>query len=158
MRCCVCLFIAIACLAVRGDDGVGNVQVPVPASRPAATQPAGSGTQAAHVIYVFSPTCAKCKEASATVDAAERRFGPRVRVERLNFQDAGTLERVLELESRYRAEAAPPPRVFAGASCLTGVEQIAAGLDAAIERQLARATSQPHRDAGTSAPDERISP
>ncbi|MDD4890860.1 MAG: hypothetical protein PHU85_13145 [Phycisphaerae bacterium] len=106
------------------------------------------------VIYVFSPTCEKCKEASKSVQAAAARFEGRIRVVRLNVRDPEAIERVLTLEERYKAQASPPPRIFVGTTCLTGLDAIAKELDAAIERELKpKAASQPQ-----SQPEPRASP
>ena len=98
------------------------------------------------VHYVFSPTCAKCREASKVVDGVAARFGPQIRIHRLNVQDPDALDRVMELEDRYHVAAAAPPRIFVGSRCLTGLEQISAQLDTAVAAEIklnCPAASQP---------------
>ena len=130
-------------------------------AQPAAT---GSPTTAPaakplDVVYVFSPTCLNCKEASKFVEAAVRRYGQRIRVQRLNIQEPDALDRVLALEERYKAAAAAPPRVFIGSRYLTGLDAISEQLDTAIGQELkALATSQPDGRPGTSTrPDSGAS-
>ena len=51
------------------------------------------------VIYVFSPTCLKCRDASKLVEAAVRRYGQKIRLLRMDIQDPDALER-METASR----------------------------------------------------------
>lgn len=104
-------------------------------------------TQPVDLAYVMSPTCLKCKETTPVVHAAAERHKGRIRLRMLNVQDGDDLETVLELEERHKAPAAPPPRVFVGRRCLTGVEEITGQLDAAIAESLAPA-SQPDSQPG----------
>ncbi len=136
---------------VIGSDAVAPALPCCPPTTAPAVEPL-------EMVYVFSPTCLKCAEASKLVDAAASRYAGRVQVQRLNIQGADALEQVMALEERHKVKAAPPPRIFVGSSCLTGLDEISQRLDATITRELGPpATSQP--EAGpTTQSDSGMSP
>lgn len=112
-------------------------------SEPSQSPTTAPAAKPLEMVYVFSPTCLKCKEASKLIDAAVVRYGVQIHVQRLNVQDPNDLERVMAQEERCHAPAAAPPRVFIGSRYLTGLEAITAHLDATIVQELkALATPQ----------------
>ncbi|MCG3177974.1 MAG: hypothetical protein BIFFINMI_00297 [Phycisphaerae bacterium] len=133
---------------VRAEAGACCPASPEPTTQPAATtqpattQPDPATTQPTdplEVIYFFSPTCLKCKEASKTVETVAGRFGDRIRVKHLNVEDVEALEAVMLLEEKHKVKSAAPPRIFVGETCLTGLDAIAKELEATVERELKRA-------------------
>ena len=129
-------------------------------SRTATSAPADPArAQPLRVVYFYSPTCEKCREAAKVVDAAERRYARRIRVERMNVQDRKVFERMLEMEDQYGSNEPAPPKVFVGSQYLAGVKAISERLDKVIAQELTRqgaaAASQP---ASRPAPTSRPSP
>ena len=133
----------------------------IPTSRAAGqptTRPSDSPPGKPLAVYFFySPTCPKCAEATKTVNAVERQYGPKIRIERMNVLDRKSFELLLDMEDKYSSNEGAPPKVFVGKQYLAGLDAISKRLSAVVAEELARqdaaATSQPTTaPAATTAP------
>lgn len=89
------------------------------------------------VVYFYQPACTKCREAEAGVVEAERQWGDRIGVERMNIQEAAALVAWREYRQHYQVNLSAPPAAFVGGQVLSTPKQIVQGLGAAISEELA---------------------
>jgi thiol-disulfide isomerase/thioredoxin len=153
---------ALACLVLAAvATGIAETPATAPAAAGWATStsaPAPSAPgQPLRVVFFFSATCPKCKEAGKVVDAVEKHYGDKIHVERMDVSERKTMELMLEMEDQYGSTETAPPKVFSGKQYLAGVENISARLDKMIAEELARretaSASQPSSaPASTSRP------
>jgi hypothetical protein len=104
------------------------------------------------VEYFYSPTCLQCRRASPALEAAQTRFGQRVRVVRHDITQLNDLEQMLALEAKCGVEAGVPPQVFIAGHCLRGADDILARLETVIQQELDRKAAPASAPATTSAP------
>jgi thiol-disulfide isomerase/thioredoxin len=152
------VYFALACLVL------GVVATGIAGPTTTASAPSGPVRgQPLRVVYFFSATCLKCREAAKVVDAVEKHYGDRIRVERMDVHDGKTMELMLTMEDEYGSNETAPPKVFSGKQYLAGVEAISQRLDKMIAQELARQealpTSQPTSEpASASRPSPTTAP
>lgn len=97
------------------------------------------------MVYFYSPTCLKCKEAVKAVDAAEEEFGQRIRIERMDISKQESMAMMSAMEDQCNSTEKDPPKIFVGKQYLAGVESIKKRLATVMEEELARGatTTQP---------------
>ena len=131
------LLLALMTAAVPACSSLLADEVP-PASQPA------SSPSALKVEYVYSPTCVKCREARNTVDAVEKKYGDRIQVLRHNVLEEEGFTAAEACEKRLGLDKPTvPPTVFVGRRFLTGLDDIAQHLDAAVAEELALGQAPP---------------
>lgn len=125
----------------------GALAAPVFAAAPASGEGLSDAGGALVVTYFYSPACIHCQRASKAIDAAQAKFGQRIRVERHNVSELEGLERMLQYEAKYGIEGSVPPQVFVAAERLDGADAIIARLETVIRQELDRSLPGPSEEA-----------
>ena len=153
------LALGLGCVLAVAEAAEPATAATAPATRPAtrpSTAPNPSPASAPAVVpvemvYFYSPTCLKCREAKPVILAGAERFARSVRLVQWNVNTPEGLEQRLAYEEKYAAEG-PPPKVFIDGRPLLGAEAIKERLPevlaAAVARRRAATTRRATQPAG----------